>query len=173
VGSSGSELAFEFKSADGSYLGRTSQLEGEGIQLGGLKTQETMSIVDTGDEEVAVMQHDTSQWIAMNWQVQVNMPELNGFANTVSAPLSDPRIVVIFAALRFRGTGVFSPAISCILLVLLVIGLIFGIRRFRRWRREREGPGWFFDDYVGGSYNEPERGGLLNNACCSGNRGKH
>jgi len=162
--------AFEFANAEGAYIGRTSQIQGEGLKLGGIKLNDEMTIMDTGDSDVAVLQHDSSQWFIMTWDCQINMPDLNGFANTVSTPLSDPRIIIMFVAMRFRGTGVFSPVVFCLLIALLIAACVLAVKKYRRWKLNRDIE-W---DFLGGNNeDEQQAGSLLNGNCCTGNRGKY
>ena len=161
-------LAYKFMHADGSYIGRTSELPNLLIRLGGIseKRDEVMMVRDTGDVVVLKVKKDPNQrfWVT-NWYGEILSLGTTGFADVRSVPMADPLFVTFLVSMQFRNKGLFSPLVNCILLLLLVGAVCFGVRK---WRQTANSSGQD-EDYDLAELlrdNAP----VLEQGCCAGNR---
>ena len=162
-------MAYKFTHADGSYIGRTSELPNLMPRLGGIAEQrdEMLMVRDTGDVVVLEVKKDPNQvfWVT-HWQGEIHSRGTTGFEDVRSVPMADPLFVTFLVSMQFRSKGLFSPFTTCILLLLLAVGLYFGVRRWRQSAYARSASEEEIDlaELLG------DGSPLLRQGCCGGNR---
>ena len=164
-------LAYRFTHADGSYIGRTSELPNLMIHLGGIaeKRDQVMMVRDTGDNLVLEVEKDPSQnfWVT-SWKGSIHSRGVTGFADVNSVPMADPLFVSFLVSMQFRSKGLFSPFTTGILLLLLAAVVCYGVRRWRRYVAERSEAAEEIDlaDLL------PDSSPLIEQGCCAGSRAR-
>jgi len=170
-------LAYRFMSADGSYIGRTSELPTLLIRMGGIAERKDSSlyVLDTGDRQVLKLAKDPNQlyWIT-HWHGMINAPGVHGFADVRSVPMADPLFVAFLLSMQFRMKGVFGPVVAFFLLVLLALAVAFGVATWKDSPRDMQLCGRQFCGKV--EEEEMDLAHLLpdqpTGGCCAGNRAR-